>query len=728
MPERRPRSAPGTAGTATLAEPGSPDLTQRVSGAEGAGISPFAARASPPLLSVRDLEVEFRLREQGTVHAVKGVSFDVPAGGTVALVGESGSGKSVIAQAVLGILPKSAHVTGGHILFADPERGIGEPPLDLARLDPDASAYRALRGGRISIIFQEPMTSLSPLHTVGDQIVEALRLHRRDCSRSEAREVVREMLDLVRFPDPVAALDTYPFQLSGGLRQRAMIAMALVCRPALLVADEPTTALDVIVQARTLKLMRDLQSELHMALLLITHDLGVVASLADEVVVVYHGRLMERGAIGDLFRDPRHPYLKALMRAVPRMGMDRDERLTPVRSIDVRGEGSPLAGRDGGALERDSASRAADFPLLQLEHVSKQYAPRDRFRFLRRVARLIRSPDGSSNAGTGGREAKAAGNGGPPESGAGAPVPAGARPAPDGRQRAVDRVSFRVDRGECLGLVGESGCGKTTVSKMIMRAVDPDEGAIVFDDHGALVRLDRLRDRDLIRFRPRIQLVFQDPFSSLDPRMTVFDIVSEPLVIHGIGDHASRVARVKGLMSLTGLDPRWLGRYPHSFSGGQRQRIGIARALALEPELLICDEPVSALDVSVQAQVLNLLKDLQRELGLTYLFISHNLAVVDYMADRIAVMCAGRLVEVAPREVLFERPVHPYTRALLAAVPRAELEHRLDLDALMSGEASDPARWPAPFADRGADAPDLVDVGAGHQVRAWPGPLLEALP
>ena len=685
-------------------------------------------RAAPhPLLSIRDLEVEFRLREQGTVRAVKGVSFDVPAGGTVALVGESGSGKSVIAQAVLGILPKSAHVTGGHILFADPERGVGEPPLDLARLDPDASAYRALRGGRISIIFQEPMTSLSPLHTVGDQIVEALRLHRRDCSRSEAREVVREMLDLVRFPDPAAALDTYPFQLSGGLRQRAMIAMALVCRPALLVADEPTTALDVIVQARTLKLMRDLQSELHMALLLITHDLGVVASLADEVVVVYHGRLMERGAIGDLFRDPRHPYLKALMRAVPRMGMDRGERLTPVRSIDVRGEGSPLAGRDGDAIAEGSTSRAADFPLLQLEHVSKQYAPRDRFRFLRRVARLTRGPDGSSNAGNGGREAEAAGNGGSPDGEADAAVPSGARAALGGRQRAVDRVSFRVDRGECLGLVGESGCGKTTVSKMIMRAVDPDEGAIVFDDHGALVRLDRLRDRELIRFRPRIQLVFQDPFSSLDPRMTVFDIVSEPLVIHGVGDHASRVAKVKGLMSLTGLDPRWLGRYPHSFSGGQRQRIGIARALALEPELLICDEPVSALDVSVQAQVLNLLKDLQRELGLTYLFISHNLAVVDYMADRIAVMCAGRLVEVAPREVLFERPVHPYTRALLAAVPRAELEHRLDLDALMSGEASDPARWPAPFADRGADAPDLVDAGAGHQVRAWPGPLLEAL-
>ena len=466
-----------------------------------------------------------------------------------------------------------------------------------------------------------------------------------------------------------------------------MIAMALVCRPALLVADEPTTALDVIVQARTLKLMRDLQSELHMALLLITHDLGVVASLADEVVVVYHGRLMERGAIGDLFRDPRHPYLKALMRAVPRMGMDRERAADPGPKHRRAGGGKPARGarrgRDRGRARHPAPPTS---PSSSSSTSASSTRPATGSGSVRRVARLTRGPDGElERRSAGGREATAAGDGASPGREAGAAVPAGARAAPGGRQRAVDRVSFRVDRGECLGLVGESGCGKTTVSKMIMRAVDPDEGAIVFDDHGALVRLDRLRDRELIRFRPRIQLVFQDPFSSLDPRMTVFDIVSEPLVIHGVGDHASRVAKVKGLMSLTGLDPRWLGRYPHSFSGGQRQRIGIARALALEPELLICDEPVSALDVSVQAQVLNLLKDLQRELGLTYLFISHNLAVVDYMADRIAVMCAGRLVEVAPREILFERPVHPYTRALLAAVPRAEIEHRLDLDALMSG-------------------------------------------
>ena len=684
-----------------------------------------------PLLSIRGLRVEFRLREQGTVQAVDGVSFDVPPGGTVALVGESGSGKSVIAQAVLGILPASAHVTGGQILFADPARPPGEPPRDLARLDPDSAEYRALRGGRISIIFQEPMTSLSPLHTIGNQIVEALHLHHGGRTEREARETVREMLALVRFPDPASALDTYPFQLSGGLRQRAMIAMALVCRPALLVADEPTTALDVIVQARTLKLMRDLQAELGMALLLITHDLGVVASLADEVAVVYHGRLMERGALEDLFRAPRHPYLRALMRAVPRMGMERSERLTPVRSVDVRAQGSPLAGR--GPRGRRPAAEAAGAdgggprPLLRVDHVSKQYAPRGgRFRFARRLARSLGKVRGAGAVPGEDRGAEAEAQG----AGAGVEAGDGGGPERDGGdapRRAVDRVSFDLARGECLGLVGESGCGKTTVSKMIMRAVEPDEGAVVFDDRGRDVRLDRLRDRDLVRFRPRIQLVFQDPFSSLDPRMTVFDIVSEPLVIHGVGDHASRVAKVQGLMSLTGLDPRWLGRYPHSFSGGQRQRIGIARALALEPELLICDEPVSALDVSVQAQVLNLLKDLQSELGLTYLFISHNLAVVDYMADRIAVMCGGRLVELAPREVLFACPVHPYTRALLAAVPRAEVEHRLDLDALTGGEASDPARWPAPFADDGPRAPDLVDVGGGHRVRAWPGPALEAL-
>ena len=517
------------------------------------------------------------------------------------------------------------------------------------------------------MIFQEPMTSLSPLHTVGDQIGEAVRLH-RDASRAEARRLAAEMLDMVGFRRPAGALDTYPFELSGGLRQRAMIAMALVCRPVLLIADEPTTALDVTIQAQILKLVQELQFELRMAVLLITHDLGVVANMADEVVVVYHGRLMESGTLDDIYSDPRHPYLKALMRAVPRIGLDRGERLTPIREVKRSAQGYVLTGRDAAA-----GTAAPDGPLITVRNLSKTYTTRK--------SGLL----GSMAA---------------------------------GRVRALDGVSFDVRRGECLGLVGESGCGKTTLSRILMRVVEPDTGEATYHDPGGSFSLLGLEGGALTAFRRRAQYVFQDPVSSLNPRMTVFDIVSEPLVIHGIGDRAQRAAIVQELMGHVGLDPRFLSRYPHSFSGGQRQRIGIARSLALNPELIICDEPVSALDVSVQAQVLNLLKDLQSDLGLTYLFISHNLAVVDYMADRIAVMCAGHLVEVAPRERLFEHPVHPYTRALLAAVPRTDPSARLDLDALMEGKVSNPADWPEPFTVRDGLRPEFVEIEPGHSVRA----------
>ena len=616
------------------------------------------------VLEVSDLRVDFRLHGQGALRAVNGVSFRVPHGETVALVGESGSGKSVIAQSVMGILPQVARVSGGSILFrADPQDG---QAVDIVALDRDSAAMRAIRGGSISMIFQEPMTSLSPLHTVGDQIGEAVRLH-RDASRAEARRLAAEMLDMVGFPRPAGALDTYPFELSGGLRQRAMIAMALVCRPVLLIADEPTTALDVTIQAQTLKLVQELQSELRMAVLLITHDLGVVANMADEVVVVYHGRLMESGTLDDIYSDPRHPYLKALMRAVPRIGLDRGERLTPIREVKRSAQGYVLTGRDAAA-----GTAAPDGPLITVRNLSKTYTTRK--------SGLL----GSMAA---------------------------------GRVRALDGVSFDVRRGECLGLVGESGCGKTTLSRILMRVVEPDTGEATYHDPGGSFSLLGLEGGALTAFRRRAQYVFQDPVSSLNPRMTVFDIVSEPLVIHGIGDRAQRAAIVQELMGHVGLDPRFLSRYPHSFSGGQRQRIGIARSLALNPELIICDEPVSALDVSVQAQVLNLLKDLQSDLGLTYLFISHNLAVVDYMADRIAVMCAGHLVEVAPRERLFEHPVHPYTRALLAAVPRTDPSARLDLDALMEGKVSNPADWPEPFTVRDGLRPELMDVAPGHSVR-----------
>ncbi len=617
------------------------------------------------LLTVRDLCVEFDVAG-GVIKAVDGISFRVPEGRTVALVGESGSGKSVVSQTIMGILPKPARITGGEILFRDPLEP-DKPALDIAKLNPNSDTMRAIRGGRISIIFQEPMTSLSPLHTIGDQISEALLLH-RDYSRADGQKLTSEMLRLVGFPDPVKALKTYPFELSGGLRQRAMIAMALVCRPALLIADEPTTALDVTIQAQILKLMGDLQSELGMAVLMITHDLGVVANFADEVVVIYHGKVMERGELTDVFRRAGHDYFKGLLAAVPRFDMAPGERLMPLREI-VHETGHLLA-----ADPTEAARGPSNGPLLKVTGVSKRFKLRRGGLFGRGGGEIV----------------------------------------------AVDDVGFEVARGETLGLVGESGCGKTTLSKMIMRALKPDTGTIEFDDGSGPVDLVALGERALLPYRRQMQFIFQDPFSSLNPRMTVYDIICEPLNIHEVGDIEYSNEMERELMALVGLDPRFLNRYPHSFSGGQRQRIGIARALALRPQLLICDEPVSALDVSVQAQILNLLKDLQAELGLTYLFISHNLAVVDYVSDRIAVMCAGRLVETAPRELLFRNPVHPYTKALLAAVPEPDPDARLDLTALMDGKASEPSEWPSPFTINGDASLTLVDLGDGHLVRADP--------
>ncbi|TVR80218.1 MAG: ABC transporter ATP-binding protein [Rhodospirillales bacterium] len=617
------------------------------------------------LLQVRDLRVEFNTRA-GVIRAVDGLSFRVRPGSPVALVGESGSGKSVTAQAILGILPRTASITAGEILLSDPASP-GDV-IDLAHLDPAGARFRAIRGNRISMVFQEPMTSFSPLHTIGDQISEALHLH-RTMSLWKGRRVTIEMLRMVGFPDPERGYDTYPFELSGGLRQRAMIAMALICRPALLIADEPSTALDVTIQAQILKLIQDLQAELGMALLLITHDLGVVANVASEVVVMYNGRVMESGMLRDLFSFPRHPYTKALLNAVPHFDMKPGQRLTPLREIGYQA-GNLLAAKV-------RSTRAAGTPLLEADGICKRFS-------IRKSVGLFRTGMTEENV-------------------------------------AVDDVSFRVPRGSCLGLVGESGCGKTTVSKIVMRAVMPDAGRVIFHGDDGPIDVLALGPRDLAAFRRRVQYVFQDPFGSLNPRMTVFDIIAEPLVIHGVGSPEGRREMVSELMRVVGLDPRHLSRYPHSFSGGQRQRIGIARSLALQPDLLICDEPVSALDVSVQAQILNLLKDLQKELGLTYLFISHNLAVVDYMADRIAVMCAGQLVEEAPREVLFHEPVHPYTRALLAAVPYPDPDRRLDFTALMGGRASDPQAWPSPF---GADGTPMamIDLGNDHRVRAHGAP------
>jgi peptide/nickel transport system ATP-binding protein len=614
------------------------------------------------LLQVNNLSVDFTIHG-GNITAVKDVSLSIDRGETLALVGESGSGKSVTAQAILGILPKIAQISGGNILFADPDNN--NRVVDIAQLPRDSSAMRAIRGGSISIIFQEPMTSLSPVHTIGDQISEALFLH-RSFSKREGMAATEHMLDQVGFPNPSRAMRMYPFELSGGLRQRAMIAMAMVCHPALLIADEPTTALDVTMQARILELINQLQLQLNMAVLIITHDLGVVANVADRVVVMYHGEITESGPVDKIFSKPGHPYLKALLHSVPHFDMAPDERLTPVREAEYS--------LDAMLEDQKPAGTVPAGPHLEVKNLSKSFNIRNTGMF-------------------GGKSSVV---------------------------KAVNNVSFTIDRGECFGLVGESGCGKTTLSKMLMLAQTPDQGDILFhcEDDGE-IELETLQDDDLIRFRRKMQLVFQDPFASLNPRMTVLDILREPLIIHDIGDEDYQREWAKSLTRLVGLDPRFLSRYPHSFSGGQRQRIGIARALALKPKLIVCDEPVSALDVSIQAQILNLLKDLQQELGLTYLFITHNLAVVNYVADRIAVMCKGHLVELATKQQLFENPIHPYTKSLLAAVPHPDPSKPLDFAALDGASGADSDQWPDNYSLN--QTTEFRDMGGGHFVRVGAG-------
>ena len=631
--------------------------------------------SSEDLLRIEDLRISFRVHSS-TIEAVKGASFRIRPGKVTALVGESGSGKSVIGQSIMGILPTVGSITGGSITFNDPDSD--SEPIHIEELLPSGPEMRQIRGGRIAMIFQEPMTSLSPLHTIGNQIEEALQLH-QPVDRNAARAKTEEMLTLVGFPNPTRAYDMYSFELSGGLRQRAMIAMALICRPALLIADEPTTALDVTIQAQILQLLKDLQERFNMAILLITHDLGVVANMADDVVVIYHGQVVEAGQVSHIFRSPQHQYLKALLNAVPHFDMKRGERLVSLR--DVKVDAATLL--KGPETRQDKAiaggkARAADSdnePVLSIRNLRKYFVTKKSGWFSSKEENII---------------------------------------------RAVDGVSLDIRRGECLGLVGESGCGKTTIAKLIMRAITPDAGEIIYTDRGQEpIDLAKANTTELNTLRTRIQMVFQDPFSSLNPRMTVSNILTEPMEIHRVGNADSRRAHAAGLMQAVGLDPRFLNRYPHSFSGGQRQRIGIARALALNPGLLICDEPVSALDVSVQAQVLNLLKDLQGQLNLTYLFVSHNLAVIDYMADRIAVMCRGRIVEMASRENIFRDPVHPYTRSLLAAVPFPDLDRPLDYDTLSLSGASDDRLWPEVFkraTGNGEMAP--IEVGDGHMVLA----------
>lgn len=585
------------------------------------------------LLRIEDLTVEFDL-PNGKLRVADGVSFRVPRGKIVALVGESGSGKTVIGQSIMGLLPRKARIVRGRILF-DHDEDEATPRIDVAKLARQGAPIRALRGRYMSIIFQEPMSALSPVHRIGNQVGENLSQHLRLSAR-DRRDRTIDMLRLCGLPDPERAYLAYPFELSGGQRQRAMIAMALINRPSLLIADEPTTALDVTIQAQILLLLQNLQQQLRMAVLMITHDLGVVANIADEIVVLQDGKVVEAGNREDIFRRPGHPYLQDLLAAAPRLS------------------GAAAAG-----------PRAAPAPLLEVEGLCKTYG-------------------GNGISGKTGTD-----------------------------EAAVADVSFTAPRGQCVALVGESGCGKSTLGRLILRAVAPDAGAVRFDGEDVLA----LKGADLLRYRRRAQCIFQDPQSSLNPRMTILDTLREPLIIHRIGNRASQVERAQELMRLVGLEPQHLGRYPNAFSGGQRQRIVIARALALGPELLVCDEPVSALDIPVQAQIISLLKDLQRRLGLTYLFISHNLAVVRDLADYIMVMRGGRIVEQAPGGVLFASPAHPYTRALLAAVPEPDINARLDFRRLAADRMADPLEWPLRYRLAPGDGGNMVELAPGHEVR-----------
>jgi peptide/nickel transport system ATP-binding protein len=694
------------------------------------GVSPGAPDRT--LVSVRDLATQFDTAD-GVVRAVDGATFDIPSGRIVGMVGETGCGKSVMARSILRIVEKPGKIVRGKILLRD-----GDGYVDLTALEPYGRQMRQIRGGRIGLVFQEPMTSFSPVHTIGNQLLEAVQLH-ENLSRGDARDRAVELLEMVGMPRQDEQLSSYSWQLSGGLRQRAMIAMALAGRPELLIADEPTTALDVITQAQILTLIRDLQERTGLAILLITHDLGVVAEMADEVVVMYLGRVVERGPVDEIFHAPQHPYTRALMRSIPSAQTKPRARL------------AAIAGSVPHPLQRPGGCAFHDRCTFALPDVCTQDPPTPRLvragheiecHLTDEAIAEIRAADLAGQRRKGGTLVPAADTDPRTESAMDVPrrallevtnlsksfpVKAGPLRRAGGRVQAIDDVSFTLLEGETLALVGESGSGKTTVARCVMRDHDPDGGEIVLrTDSDSVVDLAGLSKKRVRPLRSGFQMVFQDPFSSLNPRMTVFSIIGEPLLVHGMNDRQARVERVRELMELVGLRPEYMLRFPHAFSGGQRQRIGIARALALNPRLVIADEPVSALDVSVQSQILNLLLDLQQRLGLTYLFVSHDLSVVRHISDRIAVMYAGQIVEIGRRDDVLEAPKHPYTAALLAAIPKSDPRLRSQLKPVR-GAVANLAKLPSgcafhprcPFAVERCkvEKPQLQDLGGARRVR-----------
>jgi peptide/nickel transport system ATP-binding protein len=558
--------------------------------ASGHIVGPEGARR---ILAVRDLVTQFPVRA-GLVKAVDGVSFDVYAGRTLAIVGESGSGKSVTARSILQIVDRPGRIVAGSMVLYRPDGS----SVDLAKLHPLSREIRRVRGAEIAMIFQEPMSSLSPVHTVGDQITESLILH-LGMDKHQARARAIELLTQVEIPRAAQAIDRYTFEFSGGMRQRVMIAMALACNPQLLIADEPTTALDVTTQAEILDLIRRLQRDIGMGVMFITHDMGVVAEIADEVMVTYYGKVMETGPVKDIFLAPKNDYTRMLIGSVTRLE----------QKADLRRVRAPVP--------------AETPPVVDIRDLRVTFG---------QGASLV---------------------------------------------KAVDGVSLAVRPGETLGIVGESGSGKTTMGRALLRVYAPKGGQILYRRaDGAVVDLAGCDQRTLKEMRREIRMIFQDPVSSLNPRMTVAQIIGEPLLVNGIARGKELDDRVAQLMADVGLEPAWRERYPHAFSGGQRQRIGIARAVALRPRVVVADEATSALDVSIRSQMLDLMLKLQDEMNLAYIFISHDMSVIRYMCDRVAVMYRGRVVEEGPTDQVTNDPEHAYTKALLSAIPRPDPTQR----------------------------------------------------
>jgi peptide/nickel transport system ATP-binding protein len=672
-----------------------------------------AAVTAEPLLEVDNLHVHF-VTSRGVVRAVEGVSYTVRPGEMVAVVGESGCGKSVTALAIMRLLAKPAgRVVHGRVLFQG---------RDLLKLSEEQ--MREIRGRDISMIFQEPMTSLNPVLTIGLQIMEPLTIHLgMDEAKARARAV--ELLGLVGIPDADRRLDQYPHQFSGGMRQRVMIAIGLACNPKLIIADEPTTALDVTIQAQILELMKDLSRRLNIAMILITHNLGIVARYADQVNVMYAANLVEQGTAADIFARPRHPYTLGLMRSVPRLDQPRGVRLETIEGLPPSlldpPQGCRFAARCPAKIGR--CDQPPPFEPVEPNHFSRcwragELAEQGGPARLRLVSSISAADIGAIHQS---RDAPvlldvdnlskhftiSAGG-----LFAGRPVVV----------KAVNDVSFTIKRGETLGLVGESGCGKTTVGRTILKLEQATAGAIRFEG----LDLVTASAEDMKKLRQRIQVIFQDPFSSLNPRMTVGQILSEPLRVYKlVPDREAAKKRVADLLGQVGLHPYMAERYPHELSGGQRQRIGIARALAMDPAFIVCDEPVSALDVSIQGQVINLLEDLQLKLKLTYLFIAHDLAVVRHISNRVVVMYLGRVMEIATREDLYDRPLHPYTQALLEAAPIPDpVKERARPHRVIKGELPSPlnppsgcvfhTRCPLATAECKQVVPPLREMQSGH--------------